>query len=82
MTKLRRRVSHFHSTDPADAAWRYQQAQIDADIVGLPKDLATEHLIADVTVDGVPIERQIERIDVFYCAGKPEISVRSAILIR
>ncbi len=41
-----RRDSCIGSKDPADAPWRYGRSQIDADLAGLPRALATERLNA------------------------------------
>ena len=70
MTKSKQRVGRMHSQDPADAAWRYEQAQVDADIEGLPRDAEAERLIADMTAKGVAPEQQIARIKALFIARK------------
>jgi hypothetical protein len=70
MTKSKRRVGRMHSQDPADAAWRYEQAQVDADIEGLPRDAEAEHMIADMTARGVTPEHQISQIKAMFLKRK------------
>ena len=67
------RVSRLHSQNPADAAWRFEQAQVDADIEGLPRDAEAEALIADMTAAGVSPEHQIERIKSMFLARLAKI---------
>lgn len=73
LTKLSGRTIRFYSKGPADAARPYEQGQIDVDIAGLPKDLATERLIADLTAYGVAVERQVRRIKALCGARKSEV---------
>ena len=68
MPKIKPRVSRFYSQNPADAAWRYEQAQVDADIEGLPRDTEAEALIAAMTAAGISPELQIERIKSMFLA--------------
>ena len=70
MPKTKLHVGRFHSQNPADAAWRYEQAQVDADIEGLPRDAEAEALIAALTAAGVSPEIQIERIKSMFLARK------------
>jgi hypothetical protein len=70
MTKSKRRVGRMHSQNPADAAWRYEQAQVDADIEGLPRDAEAEHLIAEMTAKGVTPEQQIAQIKAMFLKRK------------
>ena len=70
MPKTKPRVGRFHSQNPADAAWRYEQAQVDADIEGLPRDAEAERLIAAMSTAGVSPELQIERIKAMFLARK------------
>lgn len=70
MPKTKPRPSRLHSQNPADASWRFEQAQVDADIEGLPKDAEAERLIAAMTADGVPPELQIERIKSLFLYRK------------
>ena len=73
MPEAKPKVGRLHSQDPADAAWRYEQAQVDADIEGLPKDAEAERLIADMTAAGVAPELQIERITAVFLARKAKM---------
>lgn len=51
-------ASRLHSKDPADAAWRAQQAHVDADIEGLARDPALDRLVAEMRARGLgPSER-------------------------
>ena len=70
MPKTKSSVSRMYSQDPADAAWRFEQAQVDADIEGLARDDEAEQLIADMTTAGVSPELQIERIKSMFFARK------------
>ncbi len=74
MTKSKRFVGRMHSQDPADAAWRYEQAQIDADIEGLPRDAEAERLIGDLTAKGVTPEQQIAQIKAMFLKRKVAVS--------
>ena len=77
MLKTKLRVGRFHSRNPADAAWRYEQAQVDADIEGLPRDAEAEALITAMTEAGVSPELQIDRIKALFLARKaktPELT--------
>ena len=56
----------LHSDDPEDAAWRDQQADVDSDIEGLARDSDVDRLIAEMDTAGVPIERQIERLKIYF----------------
>lgn len=49
-----------------EAKWRYDQAMIDADIEGLPRDPESEVLIEQWREEGVPIEERIERLKQLY----------------
>jgi hypothetical protein len=58
----RKRVSRLHSKDPVDAAWRAQQARVDADIAGLSRDPVLEALVDQWDAEGATTEEIIERI--------------------
>jgi hypothetical protein len=60
-----KRISRLHSKNPADAAWRAQQAQVDADIEGLPRDPEIDQFVSDMTASGVPVREQIERLKTY-----------------
>ena len=68
MATTKPRVSRLYSQKPADAAWRFEQAQVDADIEALPRDAEAERLIATMTADGVSPELQIERLKSMFLA--------------
>ena len=70
MPENKPRASRMYSPEPVDAAWRFEQAQVDADIEGLPRDAEAERLIAAMTAAGVPPELQIERIKSMFLARK------------
>ena len=55
-----KRVSRLHSKDSADAAWRAQQAQVDADIEGLSRDAEADRLVAQMTAAGIAPRQRIE----------------------
>ncbi len=52
--------SRLHSNNPADADWRRNQAQIDADIEGMPRDSEAELLAAYLRAKGLPAEARIK----------------------
>jgi len=63
-----RRVSRLHSQDPADAAWRARQAQVDADIEGLSRDPGADRLVAKMQAAGVAPRQRIEKLKVYFRA--------------
>ena len=75
MPKIKPRVGRMHSQEPADAAWRFEQAQVDADIEGLPRDAEAEKLIAGMAAAGVSPELQNERIKSMFLARKAKTPV-------
>ena len=70
MSQLVKRKSRLHSAVPADAAWRYAQAHVDADIENLPRDREAERLVARMTADGLSSEQKIERIKAYYSSRR------------
>jgi hypothetical protein len=68
MPKSSKRVSRLHSKDPADAAWRAQQARVDADIEGLSRDAGIDRLAAEMKADGVPPRQRITRLKAYLRA--------------
>ena len=68
-------ISRLHSKDPADAAWRAQQAQVDADIEGLARDDDGARMIAAMRAEG---RGPIERIRVLVNHFRANKSPRSA----
>jgi hypothetical protein len=61
-----KRVSRLHSKDPADAAWRARQAQVDADIEGLSRDPGADRLAAEMAAEGVAPRQRIERLKAYF----------------
>ncbi len=61
-----RRVSRLHSKDPADAAWRAGQAQVDADIEGLSRDPEADRLVAEMAAEGVAPRQRIDRLKAYF----------------
>ena len=68
MSKSPSKPGRLHSDCAADAAWRSQQAHVDADIEGLPRNQETDRLLATWAAEGLTIERKIERIKAYYAA--------------
>lgn len=68
MTKIptAKRISRLHARNPADAAWRAQQAQVDADIEGLSRDTDAARLVAEMDASGVEPRKQIERLKTYF----------------
>lgn len=56
----------LHSKNPVDAAWRAEQAQIDADIEGLSRDAAADQLIAEMDAAGLDPRQQIKRLKAYF----------------
>jgi hypothetical protein len=65
-TATAKRMSRLHAHNPADAAWRAQQAQVDADIEGLSRDAAADRLVAEMDASGVEPRKQIERLKTYF----------------
>lgn len=60
-----KRIDRLHSKDPADAARRRQQAQVDSDIEGLHHDAAIEQFVAEMRASGVPVRKRIARLKTY-----------------
>ena len=58
----------LHSSDPVDAAWRSEQADVDADIEGLARDPEVDRFEAEMDAASIPIEQQIGRLKVYFSA--------------
>lgn len=65
MPKSSRPLNRLHSKDPADAAWRARQAQVDADIEGLSRDAGIDRLAAEMKASGVPPRQRIKRLKAY-----------------
>ena len=72
MSQSQRKPSRLHSRDPADAAWRAQQANIDADIEGLARDPKADELIAQMDAEGLDAEQQIKRLKAYFIACRDQ----------
>ncbi len=55
-------VSRLHSKDLADAAWRAQQAHVDADIEGLARDPDNDRLVAELRAKGIAPRERIKML--------------------
>ena len=62
----RQRLSRLHSRRSEDAAWREQQADVDADIEGLSRDPEADRLMAEMDASGVPINDQIKHLKAYF----------------
>jgi hypothetical protein len=61
-----KRIGRLHSDNLADAAWRAQQAQVDADIEGLSRDPAADRFVAEMDSSGINLRQQIERLKTYF----------------
>lgn len=61
-----KRVSRLHSKDPADAAWRAQQCEVDSDIEGLARDPEADRLVAEMDAMGLDTREQIKRLKRYF----------------
>jgi hypothetical protein len=69
----------LYSKDPADAARRRQQAEIDNDIEGLSRDAGIERLFDEMDAAGVPIGRErIKRLKAYLRARAKTIEAMKA----
>lgn len=60
-----RRIGRLHSKNPIDAAWRAQQAQVDADIEGMHRDPALEQFHAEMKAAGLEPRERIKRLKAY-----------------
>ncbi len=70
MARTKARCSLFYSNDPAAAAWRAKQADVDADIEGLSRDREADRIIAEMDARGVDPRQQIERLEQHFRSRK------------
>jgi hypothetical protein len=68
--------SRLHSKLPEDAAWRKQQAHVDADIEGLARDPQVEQMVAEWKAAGVPVAERIQRLVRYFSKTGAEAPVR------
>ena len=78
MPKSSKRVSRLHSKDPADAAWRAQQAHVDADIEGLSRDAGIDRFVAEMAAAGIAPRQRIERLKAYVRARQQENDMERA----
>jgi hypothetical protein len=57
-----KRISRLYTDNPPHAAWRAQQAQVDADIEGMSDDPAADRFVAEMDSSGIKPRQQIERL--------------------
>lgn len=67
-------MSRLHSKDPADAAWRAQQAQVDADIEGLSRDPEIEKFFDEMRAEGITTREMIKRLKAYLKSRKGRLS--------
>lgn len=60
-----KRMNRFYFKDPADAAWRRRQSQIDSDIAGLHCDPALERFCDEMDATGIEYREQIKRLKAY-----------------
>jgi hypothetical protein len=61
-------VSRLRSKDPADAAWRAGQAQVDADIEGLSCDAGVDRLFDEMEASDIAPRERIKRLKAYFRA--------------
>jgi hypothetical protein len=74
MAREQKPICRLHSKDPVDAAWRAQQANIDADIEGLARDPEADKLMARMDAEGLDAEQQIDRLKTYFKACRDKAS--------
>ena len=68
-----KRVDRLHSKDPADAAWRRQQMEVDNDIEGLARDRGIERFMAEMDMAGVGRREKIKRLKVYLRSRQKQL---------
>jgi hypothetical protein len=68
-------LGRLYSKDPADAAWRRRQMEIDNDIEGLSRDPEIDRLFDETEASGVPIREQIKRLKASFRARQKALTV-------
>jgi hypothetical protein len=63
-----KRIGRLHAQNPTDAAWRAQQAQVDADIEGLSRDAGIDRFVDELKASGVAPRQRIERLKAYIRA--------------
>lgn len=62
----------FNDRSPEGAAYRREQAEIDADIEGLADDAAAARLMDQLRHAGVPIEERLQRLGAYLQSREAE----------
>ena len=70
-TKL---VDRLHSNNPVDAAWRRQQAQVDADIERLARNPEIERLFDQMEAERLTWPEKIKRLKAYLRAAQKRVS--------
>lgn len=70
MARTKAPYSLLYSNDPAAAAWRAKQADLDADIEGLSRDHEADRMIADMDARRVDPRQQIERLGRYFMSRR------------
>ena len=75
----RTKASHslLYSNDPAAAAWRAKQADVDADIEGLSRDREADRMIAEMDAQGVDPLQQIKRLKQYFRSRRGQTATGS-----
>ena len=63
-----KRIDRLHAQNPTDAAWRAQQARVDADIEGLNRDAGIDRFVDEMKASGVAPRQRIERLKAYVRA--------------
>ena len=58
-------IDRLHTQNPADAAWRARQAQVDADIEGLSRDVGIDRFVDEMKALGIAPRQRIERLKAY-----------------
>jgi hypothetical protein len=65
-------LGRLHSKDPADAAWRREQAHVDAAIEGLAHHPSIDRLVAEMDREGLEPRERIERLKAYLRSRQRE----------
>ncbi len=63
-----KRIDRLHAQNPTDAAWRAQQARVDADIEGLRHDAGIDQFVDGMKASGIAPRQRIERLKAYVRA--------------
>jgi hypothetical protein len=70
MPRSQRPVSRLHSKNPADAAWRAQQAHVDADIEAMARNQDIDRIVAELRDKGIEPRERIKILIASFKARK------------